>query len=277
TIGIGNSDAAFSVAPVPVTIASSSGNDAVSVNTDASHPADVTFNGTEQHIASLTANTGGTATVAAGGNKVLITQALSLSGTATLDLTDNDMIVDYTSGSPISTIRSLIKNAYDGGAWDQPGIKTSLGDALDPKTTALGYADNATDFFAPRTVFSGVSIDSTSVLVKYTYQGDLDLDGDADGADIGTWATNFTGELGGTGTKKWTQGDWDYDGDVDGVDEGYWAVNFTGELGGGGLRGTGDGGGSEVDHIDDPDIAAILQGLAENQVPDLLNWQALWA
>src|SRR5262249_41973935 len=117
-----------------------------------------------QKFASFTMNNTTTASMLANGSRVLVTQALTMSGAASLDLTDNDMIVDYTSGSPISTIRSLIKNAYDGAAWDLPGIRTSLSDSLSPKTTALGYADNATDFFAPRTVFSGVSIDSTTVL-----------------------------------------------------------------------------------------------------------------
>jgi hypothetical protein len=112
------------------------------------------------------------------------------------------------------------------------------------------------------TTFYGHSVDSTSVLIKYTYFGDADLDGDADGVDIGTWATNFTGELGGTGTKVWTQGDWDYDGDVDGVDAGKWAQSFTGELGGGGL------GSLVIDTPMSPQAAAILRGLGITVVPE---------
>jgi hypothetical protein len=73
----------------------------------------------------------------------------------------------------------------------------------------------------------------------------------------------------------WNEGDWDYDGDVDGVDAGLWAPNFTGELGGGGLRPGGGGGGG--DHIDDPEIVAILQGLADNEVPLLKDWEWLWS
>jgi hypothetical protein len=94
--------------------------------------------------------------------------------------------------------------------------------------------------------------------------GDADLDGDTDGVDIGTWAVNFTGELGGTGTKDWTQGDWDFDGDVDGVDAGLWAQFFTGELGGGGTS-------LEPIVIDEPispAAAAILRGLGITVVPE---------
>src|SRR5262249_55543982 len=110
--------------------------------------------------------------------------------------------------------------------------------------------------------FGGLSVDSTSILVKYTYSGDADLDGDADGVDIGTWAVNFTGELGGTGTSTWRQGDWDYDGDVDGVDAGLWAQAFTGELGGGGL------GSIVIDSPINPAAAAVLRSLGVTVVPE---------
>src|SRR5262249_377192 len=95
--------------------------------------------------------------------------------------------------------------------------------------------------------------------------GDANLDGDADGVDIGTWATNFTGELGGsaTATFGWTQGDWDYDGDVDGVDAGLWATAFTGELGGAGLS-------SVVvnDPTLSPQAAQIRAGMGVTVVPE---------
>jgi hypothetical protein len=93
-------------------------------------------------------------------------------------------------------------------------------------------------------------------------KGDSDLDGDADGVDIGTWAVNFTGELGGTGSKTWAQGDWDYDGDVDGVDAGLWAQAFTGELGGGGLSSI------TIDSPINPQAAAILQGMGITVIPE---------
>jgi hypothetical protein len=164
------------------------------------------------------------------------------------------MILDY-DGAPagqVQDVRSLIRN----------GVNTARGiiSSSSTATTRLGYGDNAV---LNKSIFGGQSVDTSSILIKYTYAGDADLDGDADGVDIGTWATNFTGELGGTGSNVWTQGDWDYDGDVDGVDAGLWAQAFTGELGGGGL-------GSLV--IDDPNMApgaaAILRGMGITVVPE---------
>jgi autotransporter-associated beta strand protein len=215
---------------------------------------------------------GGTLRVAPNGSNagVSVVKGLNIVGgtspTATVDLTDNDLLIDWTGTSPFATVRAQIKNASNGGAWNQPGITTSLGGTmvggpLPGKTAALGYAE-ASALGSPSS-FGGQSIDDTTVIVKYTVVGDADLDGDADGVDIGTWATNFTGELGGTGSQVWTQGDWDYDGDVDGVDAGLWAQNFTGELGGSGL-------GSVV--VNDPAIApgaaAILRGMGITVVPE---------
>jgi hypothetical protein len=99
----------------------------------------------------------------------------------------------------------------------------------------VGFANSGALFPTFPATFMGVSVNSSDMLVRYTRYGDADLDGDADGVDIGRWATHFTGELGGTGSRTWSDGDWDYDGDVDGVDAGRWSQSFSGELGGGGL------------------------------------------
>jgi len=185
-----------------------------------------------------------------------------------LDLTDNDMIVDYTGASPIASIHGLIKNGYNNGSWTGVGgIKSSRAasspNAGEAGKTALGYGEASALGISS---FDGISVDSTSILIKYTYYGDANLDGDADGVDIGTWATNFTGELGGSAgaTMTWAQGDWDYDGDVDGVDAGLWATAFTGELGGAGL----------VVQVDEPlsrQAAEVLEGLGIAVVPEPLS------
>jgi hypothetical protein len=212
----------------------------------------------------LTIGNGGVVAIVASGTPnapahTSVLKTLSIDGgpgapTGSLDLTNNSMILDY-DGAPagqVQDVRSLIRN----------GVNTARGiiSSSSTATTRLGYGDNAV---LNKSIFGGQSVDTSSILIKYTYAGDADLDGDADGVDIGTWATNFTGELGGTGSNVWTQGDWDYDGDVDGVDAGLWAQAFTGELGGGGL-------GSLV--IDDPNMApgaaAILRGMGITVVPE---------
>ena len=39
----------------------------------------------------------------------------------------------------------------------------------------------------------GQSFTAADAVVKFTYFGDADLDGDVDGIDVAKWATNFTG------------------------------------------------------------------------------------
>ena len=75
---------------------------------------------TNQHLNALTINTGGLATVAQNGGRLLVVKALSLVGTGTLDLYDNDMIVDYASGSPLTSITNWIRAART-GTWTEPG------------------------------------------------------------------------------------------------------------------------------------------------------------
>ena len=62
-------------------------------------------------------------------------------------------------------------------------------------------------------MFSGQTVDATSALVKFTYYGDLDLDGDVDMTDANTLESNFgkTGAI-------WTDGDLNYDGTVNTAD-----------------------------------------------------------
>jgi hypothetical protein len=186
-----------------------------------------------QSVGAVAITNNGLVKLPAGSNAVLITTSLTINGGGQLDIADNAAIIDYSGSSPVQSVRGQLKSGRAGGAWSGPGIMSSVA-AVTPNF-AIGYADNANAFGTPRSTFAGQSVDATSILIHYTRYGDADLDGDTDGVDIGNWSINFTGELGGTGTKVWSQGDWDYDGDVDGVDSGLWAQAFTGELGGGGL------------------------------------------
>jgi autotransporter-associated beta strand protein len=167
---------------------------------------------------------GALAQAQAGLPKAVTVATLATNTSGKFDLTNNSMVV---KGMTSTQVRSLIVPAYNAGAWNGPtGLTSST--AAAGTSTGVGYADNAV---LGLTSFKGVDVGPADVLVKYTYYGDADLDGDVDGNDVGRWATNFTGS-GGSTTKSWVEGDWDYDGDVDGNDVGRWAVNFTGSGGG---------------------------------------------
>jgi MYXO-CTERM domain-containing protein len=176
----------------------------------------------------LTANrlSNGTLTVNGGNVQVLakgtpndpsgtsVVPALSIAATgAQLDLTNNSMVIDYTGpvGTLVGDVRQHIQSARL--------VSTSA-----TSTTGLGYADNAV--LAPvKTTFGGQSVDPSSLLIKFTYFGDSNLDGQVDVADLGNLATNWQT------ANVWSGGDFDYNGTVDVNDLGLLATNWQAGVG----------------------------------------------
>jgi autotransporter-associated beta strand protein len=153
---------------------------------------------------------GGRLTILANGGTTAVSRVTTLNiNSGTIDLNDNDLVIDYDGGSPLNTVKSHLVAGR---------IKSSLATS----TRGLGYADNVITNF---TTFSGQSVDPSTVLVKYTYFGDTDLDGDVDVADLGNLATNWQA------TNVWTGGDFDYNGTVDVNDLGLLATNWQAGVG----------------------------------------------
>jgi hypothetical protein len=135
----------------------------------------------------------------------------SIAAGARLDLSNNSMIVDYTA--PVGTLVDDTREHLRAGRLASSAGSTALG---------LGYGDNAV---LGKSSFGGQSVDSSSLLIKFTYFGDTDLDGDVDVGDLGTLATSWqTAAL-------WTGGDFDYNGSVDVADLGLLATNWQAGVG----------------------------------------------
>ena len=181
--------------------------------------ATATFNAT-QRLAALNIGDGGTVMVGTGGDKVLLTQSLSITGTGRLNLKDNDLIVGSAS---LPAVQALIRSGYNNGAWNGPGIISDMtGGANADK--ALGYAagnDPAIAHLGGQ--LNGQPFGPSSVIVKYTYFADGNLDGQVDVVDLGILATHWQGA-----GKTWTTADFNYsaDGKVDVVDLGILATNW---------------------------------------------------
>ncbi len=151
--------------------------------------------------------------------------AITTSASGRLDLTDNDLVVDYTGATPVTSIRTQIGSAYNGGPWNgSTGITSSSAAAAfaTAAKTGLGYLDNTAGAFAN---FSGQSVDNTSILIKYTYMGDANLDGQVDISDLGILATNWQT------AGSWVNGDFTYDGFVDISDLGTLATDWQAGVG----------------------------------------------
>ncbi len=128
---------------------------------------------------------------------------LSVASGASLDLTNNSLIVDYTSvGSLVNDTRLMLQSGK---------LTTSSTGGK------IGYADNALTGLA---TFSGQVVDSSSILIKFTYGGDANLDGQVDISDLGALATAWQT------SGVWTGGDFDYSGFVDISDLGILATNW---------------------------------------------------
>jgi hypothetical protein len=167
-----------------------------------------------QHLAALTLNGGSTATVTTGANKVLVTKELTIAGgddpTGLLDLSDNYLVVDYDGtleDSPVDAIRNWIAAAFNFGDWLGNGINASAVQ-IDPGLYSVGYAENALN--NNQGEFGGVTVDDTSVLVRFTYSADIDLDWLVDLSDAVIMGTYF--DFGATTGHHWYEGDLDYDG-----------------------------------------------------------------
>jgi fibronectin-binding autotransporter adhesin len=143
-----------------------------------------------------------------------VASALSIASGATLDLANNDMIVDYSGAtSPLAGIVASFRAAYHDGAWDAAGLTSSAAaNAANNFLTTLGIVDNTARAI---TALDGVTVDNTAVLIKYVYYGDTNLDGKVDGVDVGAFSAGLAGNGALAG---WQNGDFNYDGSINGDD-----------------------------------------------------------
>jgi hypothetical protein len=145
-----------------------------------------------------------TLSLTSGGTRLLDVTAMTINGNAKLDLNDNDLLVDYTGGSPLATIQTLINTARAGGAWTGIGLTSGAAASNGSHNTTLG-AMEATDYaLAHGGPFDGVTLDSTAVLVKYTYYGDTDFNGKVNFDDYVRTDSGFNNHQTG-----WMNGDFD--------------------------------------------------------------------
>jgi hypothetical protein len=97
------------------------------------------------------------------------------------------------------------------------GITSSTAQA-NYKLNAIGVLDNS---FLPadyrKTDLEGVPVDATAVMVKYTYYGDLNLDGKVDSNDLKLFITNYLTPPPAS-QRGWQAGDFNDDGKADSND-----------------------------------------------------------
>jgi hypothetical protein len=162
---------------------------------------------THVRAGSLSVNAG-TVAVATNGTNASASRvnALTIAGgatpTATLDLNDNDILI---ANGTYAAVRDSIAFARHGGAWDRPGLTSSVARTATPKNKTLGTVTGAQYLSTGNNSFDGFAVSSGNMLVKFTYYGDADLNGIVNFDDY----SRIDGGFNSSGT-DWFHGDFDY-------------------------------------------------------------------
>jgi hypothetical protein len=142
--------------------------------------------------------------------------------TGTIDLTNSDAVFQSSAANKTADFNRMynqLKSGFASAAWNGTGINSSTAAADPTFETGLALIDNAVFGF---TEFSGQTVNADSILMKYTYYGDIDANGEVNADDLTIFANNF-GKLSGAGQ---VDGDIDFDNDVDADDLTVFANNF---------------------------------------------------
>src|SRR5262249_8112651 len=133
------------------------------------------------------------------------------------DLNNNALVFDtsFLPDFPDGRIRDYIATGYAGGSWAGNGLTSSAAaaQASSSHRTALGFADAAALFGSFPAIWNGTIVENTAILVRYTYAGDVNLDGVVNSTDFAMLAGNFN-----TTNSFWTDGDVNFDGRVNALD-----------------------------------------------------------
>jgi hypothetical protein len=183
----------------------------------------------------LSIGAGATVRLTASNGEASSVTNLSLDGSAgawnsLLDIGKSAVVIDYTGASPLTTIADQIAAARSLD-WIGMGIGSSAahGDAM--AGVAVAEASVLMALSAGQTAqFMGQTLDSTSLIVRYTRAGDANLDGVVNFADLVTVAQNY-GKNAGNGS--WSEGDFNYDAKVNFSDLVMVAQNYGGAVGAG--------------------------------------------
>jgi hypothetical protein len=149
-----------------------------------------------------------------------------MSDSATLDLADNDLIVQTVpqlKDSVLATVNKLVKSGRAGGAWSGTGITSSKAAGDTRKITGLAVILNEKSGSDPPEPiypsFDGELIDNNAILVKFDYNGDTDGNGRIDADDYFNADRGFAAKANpSTPYKGYQNGDFDFTGSPDADD-----------------------------------------------------------
>jgi len=138
----------------------------------------------------------------------------------TVDLGRGNLVVDYDPAKPnpyaqvLDWVRDGL-NLAGGGKWDGHGITSSVAAASAQSLFGVACIDNTMALVGGFTDLEGTAVDASSVLLKFTYWGDANLDGVVDANDYDRIDKYY---LFPPAVMTWGHGDFNYDGAIDAND-----------------------------------------------------------
>jgi len=162
-------------------------------------------------------------------------KSLTLASNTVLDMSNHDLMI---GNSNLLTVENLILAGFGLGNPGDPAISSSTALTLGTTFPVPLDADALLGSGAPGSAI-GQTWDNVAIsepgtqIVKYTYVGDITLDGQVDGLDFATAASNFGVATPGLANiqNAWLAGDVTFDGVVDGLDFATMASNFGSGVG----------------------------------------------
>ena len=157
----------------------------------------------------------GKARIISNGSNTSKVAVLNLPGTS-IDLTNNDLII----GNGLEPgWEGMVKTGYNGGAWNGTGFSSSTA-ATTNHMTGLGIAlaSDALSFTTGTMLWSGQTVTPSDTLIKYTYVGDMNLDGTINGDDYFRIDQGFGSQHGASPLHGYANGDLNFDGVINSDD-----------------------------------------------------------
>jgi hypothetical protein len=167
---------------------------------------------------SLTINNGAYVRIIPNGTSTSVLTSLTLGTTANLDISDNDVVVkNPTPISAASNLAMVAARVNAGFVSGGSGIVTSS------STTGLETVGFGLNNFLSLPTFNGVTVNADSLLIKYTYFGDSNLDGFVTDDDLGYFLAGYGTDV---SANPWILGDYNHDGFTTDDDLGYFLAAY---------------------------------------------------
>jgi hypothetical protein len=149
--------------------------------------------------------------------KTLEAGTVEFTSSGIIDLDDNDALIHNNT---LAQVENFVRTGRDGGLWTGTMITSTAAKNNGLKHTGLGVV-RGSEYKAGNggtTTFNGRPVANSDVVVKYTFNGDTDINGTVNGSDYARVDTTFNNQITMGDIGGWFNGDFDFNNKVDGAD-----------------------------------------------------------